>query len=121
VGLDDLTRLGRRFARGTSGRDNEVQEVFAVRSDLPLDAYVLHPDEVTAVASVPLLDALALFEGRRDAVFGTELARGEGVEEMRHIAVSDFAAGEVDGYAALALQGLLAVVGGGSPQPFELR
>ena len=37
------------------------------------------------------------------------------------IAVSDFAAGEVGGYAVRALRGLLAVVGGGTPEPFELR
>jgi isopentenyldiphosphate isomerase len=121
VALDDLVRLGRRFARGTRGLDNEVQEVFAVRSDLSLDAYVLHPDEVAAVVSVPLEDALALFEGRRDAVAGTELVRGEGVPQPVGITVTGFAAGEVGGYAARALHGLLEVVGGGSPRPFELR
>ena len=121
LGLDDLTRLGRRFARGTSGRDNEVQEVFAVRSDLSLDAYLLHPDEVAAVVAVPLEDALALFEGQREGVHGTELGRGERVPRSEHVAVSDFAAGEVGDYAVRALQGLLAVLGGGAPAPFDLR
>ena len=98
-----------------------MQEVFAFRSDLPLGGYLLHPDEVAAVVSVPLLEALALFEGRQDAVAGTELVRGAGVAEVVRIAVCDFAAGELGGYAVLALQGLHEVIGGGSPQPFELR
>ena len=76
VALEDLSRLGRRLARGATGKDNEVQEVFGVRCDLPLDAYRLHPDEVDAVVSVPLAAALALFEGCREAVQGTELRRG---------------------------------------------
>ena len=51
VALDDLVRLGRRFARSDSGRDNEVQEVFAVRSDRRLGEYRLHEDEVESVVS----------------------------------------------------------------------
>ncbi len=63
--LADLTRLGRRFAHRIGGTDNEVQEVFALRSDLALDRYRLHPDEVEGVVSVGLDDAIALFEGVR--------------------------------------------------------
>ena len=37
------------------------------------------------------------------------------------VAVADFAAGEVGGYAVRALEGLREVVGGGAPEPFELR
>ena len=74
--IGDLTRLGRRFARGSSGSDNEVQEVFALRSDLPLAAYRLHPAEVDAVVSVPLAALLDLFEGRQAAAPGVELRRG---------------------------------------------
>ena len=61
--LADLTPLGRRFAHSVGGTDNEVQEVFALRSDLALDRYRLHPDEVEGVVSVGLDDAIALFEG----------------------------------------------------------
>ena len=50
--LADLTRLGRRFASSVRGADNEVQEVFGLRSDLPLDRYRLHPDEVEGVVSI---------------------------------------------------------------------
>jgi 8-oxo-dGTP pyrophosphatase MutT (NUDIX family) len=121
LGLADLTRLGRRFAGGDGRADNEVQEVFAVRSDDPLDAYRLHPDEVAAIVSVPLADALALFEGDETMVVGQELPRGASTPAAVRITIAGFAAGGVDGYAARALQGLLAVVAGGVPAPFELR
>lgn len=121
VGIGDVTRLGRRFAYGVAGLDNEVQEVFALRSDLPLDAYRLHPDEVDAVVSVPLDAILALFEGRRAAVLGVEFRRGGIASSVVRITVSEFAAARSDGYPARALRGLLEVVAGGAPEPFELH
>jgi isopentenyldiphosphate isomerase len=121
--LADLTRLGRRFAHSVGGRDNEVQEVFGLRSDLRLDRYRLHPDEVSAVVSVGLDDAIALFEGVVETVPALELRRdpASAVPAAIDVGVSDFAAGEVGGYAARALRGLRAVVAGGAPEPFELR
>lgn len=121
IALSDLTRLGRRFTKRAGGADNEVQDVFAVRSDLPLDRYRLHPDEVATVVSIPLADALELFGGRRTEVAGDECARGEHTPHAVSVTVHDFAAGEVDGYAAHALRGLLDVVEGRSPEPFEWR
>ena len=121
VAASDLTRLGRRFAHRPGGSDNEVQDVFAVRSDLPLDAYALHPEEVEAVVTVGLDQALALFDGRLQAVPGLELRRGERDPEKIVVAVAGFAAGEVGGYAVRALRGLHEVVHGASPEPFELR
>jgi isopentenyldiphosphate isomerase len=117
----DITRLGRRFASSGSGRDNEVQEVFGLRSDIPLDAYRLHPDEVDAVVSVSLDAILALFEGREMVVPGVELRRDSVRPAIAHLTVSGFAAGADDGYPARALQGLLDVIGGRAPEPFELR
>jgi isopentenyldiphosphate isomerase len=121
LGASDLTRLGRRFARGGVRPDNEVQEVFALRSDLPLGAYALHPQEVEAVVSVALEDALALFDGGEAAVSGIELRRGAHAPVQVAVTVDGFAAGEVGGYPARALRGLLEVVSGRSPEPFELR
>jgi len=121
VEIGDITRLGRRFAPSVTGSDNEVQEVFALRSDLPLDAYRLHPDEVDAVVSVPLDAVLDLFEGRQAAVQGVELRRGSMASSVARITVSAFAAGESNGYAARALRGLLEVVAGRAPEQFELR
>jgi len=119
--IGDIIRLGRRFAHSVAGSDNEVQEVFALRSDLPLDAYRLHPDEVDAVVSVPLDAVLDLFEGRQAAVQGVELRRGSMTSSVARITVSAFAAGESNGYAARALRGLLEVVAGRAPEQFELR
>jgi 8-oxo-dGTP pyrophosphatase MutT (NUDIX family) len=121
VSVADLTRLGRRFARGATGLDNEVQQVFALRSDLPLDGYVLHPEEVAAIVSVPLDEVLALFEGSTDTVEGLELARGARIPVPTAVTVAGFAAGEVGGYAVQALRGLGEVVRGSAPEPFELR
>jgi len=101
--------------------DNELQEAFAFRSDRPLESYRLHPDEVDAVVQLPLEAALALFEGRSATVQGLELPRGGGERRTVTIAVEDFAAGDRDGYPALALRGLADVLAGRAPAPFELR
>jgi len=124
VTLADLTRLGRRFAHSVRGADNEVQEVFGLRSDLPLDGYRLHPDEVEGVVSIGLEDAIALFEGSVAAVPALEHRRDAGPfgrADALDVGVSDFAAGEVGGYAVRALQGLRTILDGGVPDPFELR
>lgn len=120
----DLTRLGRRFAQSVSGTDNEVQEVFAVRSDLPLDRYRLHPVEVDGVVAVGLDDAIALFEGRSAFAPALELVRDAGstVPTAVEVAVADFAAGGgTGGYPVRALQSTRVVVEGGTPDPFDLR
>ena len=121
--LADLTRLGRRFAHSVRGADNEVQEVFGLRSDLPLDRYRLHPDEVDGVVSIGLDDAIALFEGSVAAVPALELRRDEGSDRATalDVGVGDFAAGEVGGYAVHALRGLSTILDGRVPDPFELR
>ena len=43
VGYDELVRIGRRFMGKPGDGDREVQEIFAVRCDLPLEAYVAAP------------------------------------------------------------------------------
>jgi len=121
VGLDDVVPLGRRFAASASRRDNEVQEVFAVRSDLPLTGYRLHPDEVDAIVSVPLAAAVELFEGGRAAVNGSELARGLLHARPVEVTIAGFAAGDRAGYPARALRGLREVLAGRTPEPFELH
>ena len=93
-----------------------------MRSDLPLDAYVLHPDEVAAVVSVPLEERSGAVRGASGTLLPGQSSSGARVCPRRvDVTVAGFAAGAVGGYAARALQGLLEVVGGGSPQPFELR
>ena len=48
VTLDELVRARPPLRAQRLGTDNEVQEVFAVRSDRRLDEYRLHEDEVDA-------------------------------------------------------------------------
>ena len=120
VGVVDVTRLGCRFVHGGAGTDNEIQEVYALRSDIPLDSYRLHADEVDAVVSVSFDSALALFEGRESAAQCVELQRGSTASRIARITVSDFAAGGRDDYPVRALQGLLEVIAGRAPEQFEL-
>lgn len=121
VSAESLVRLGRRFAYAATVPDNELQESFALRSDRPLEAYRLHPDEVDAIVQLPLDAALALFEGRSSTVQGLELSRGGGERRTVTIDLEDFAAGNRDGYPALALRGLADVLAGRAPELFELR
>ena len=94
-----------------------------MRSDLPLDALRAPSRRGRRRRLRPLDDAIALFEGRRDACRALELRRdpASAVPVEIDVGVSDFAAGEVGGYAVRALRGLRAVVGGGGPEPFEFR
>jgi len=121
VPAGSLVRLGRRFARGTTLPDNELQEVFGLRSDLPLEAYRLHPDEVDGLIRLPLDDALALFEGRAATARGVSLSRGDTAHRPVAVAVDDFAAAARDGYPARALRAVGEVLAGRVPEPFELR
>ena len=120
IPVGSLVPLGCRFSHGAVLPDNEVQHAYAFRSDRPLEAYRLHPEEVDAVVQLPLDAALAVFEGRRAAVQGLELPRGGG-RRMVAVTVQGFAAGDRDGYPALALRGLGDVLAGRVPVPFELR
>jgi len=121
VSLDEIVRLGRRFAHSASGTDNEVQDVFAARSDLPLAGYRLHEEEVDALVSVPLDAVVELFEGRRAAARGVELQRGSSGARPVDVTIAGFAAGDRGGYPALALRGLREVLAGRVPEPFALR
>jgi isopentenyldiphosphate isomerase len=120
VTLDDVVPLGRRFALSASDTDNEVQQVFGVRSDRPLSAYRLHEEEVDAIVSVPLEPAIELFEGSLDTAAGVELWRGASNVTPIGVTVAAFAAGERGGYPALALRGLRDVLAGRMPERFEL-
>ena len=92
-----------------------------MRSDLPLAAYRLHPQEVDAVVAVPLDDAIELFDGHARVADGLELRRDAVHAVPVTVTVAGFAAGEVGGYPSRALCGLREVIDGRSPEPFELR
>ena len=104
--LEDVVRLGRRFAHSASDSDNEVQEVFAVRSDLPAR-------RVPAAPGGGRRGRLGA-AGRRDRAVRRVPRRGRGRRAAARrpaatpveVTIAGFAAGERAGYPALALRGL---------------
>lgn len=121
VDLPRLTRIGRRFVAIRAGDvdDREVQEVYALRHDAPLTAYRMHPEEVSALAAVPLEQAIALFAGARDSVEAIEQPR-EGCATPVRLDRAAFVPARGD-YAVAALTRLRALLAGASFEPFEIR
>lgn len=118
----DTTRIGRRFGstRTSTYFDQEIQEVFAVRSDWPLERYRLHRDELAGLLQISLADALVLFRGERWSVPAREYSTVTGRIIRREVAVADFVDAS-DGYAVLALEAIEGLVSGTDPRPFEIR
>jgi isopentenyldiphosphate isomerase len=121
IDLAALTRIGRRFVPLADGdlHDNEIQHVFAIRSDLPLNAYRLHPEEVDALVALPLGGARRLFADEADDADAFEQPReGEG----RPISVhrSDFTPFAGD-YPLAALDAMRDLLAGRRITPFEVR
>ncbi|MFW6074035.1 MAG: NUDIX hydrolase [Chloroflexota bacterium] len=125
IGLDlrlsDLTRIGRRFAdnQGDTVIDREINEVFGYRSDLPLNEYRLHPEEVSGIVAIPLGEVIALFRGERVEVAGIECDQA-GIETSRTYRQDDFVP-DRDGYTPLALTQLARLADGEVVEPFLLR
>lgn len=118
--LAELTRIGRRRVdvRLPDGWDREIQDVYAVRRDLPLAAYRMHPEEVSGLLSLPIGEALALFEGERPALEGRERGRdgSEHVVQLTSAAFVPF----VGDYPQHALRGLRSVILRQPVTPFQL-
>jgi hypothetical protein len=121
LSFDDLVPIGRRFMGRSGDGDRELQEVFAVRSDLWLDAYTMHEDEVSGIAAVSLTLALALFRGEVPSAPGLELVRGSPEPHGFEMRPGDFAGAEREVYAISSLEALVVVLDGGVPERFELR
>jgi len=117
--IDDVTFIGRRFVSALP-HDNEVQDVYAVGVDLPLEAFVPHPLEVDAILRMPLVDARRLVTGEASAVEAVELARGA-TAPATILLTRDALVPEAGPYYALALEALAHVVRGDSVEPFLLR
>jgi isopentenyldiphosphate isomerase len=129
VALADLVPIGRRFRHSRPGErergviDNELQEIYAVRSDLPPARYRLHPQEVSGLVTLRLDDALRLFQGHAASIQGAESGHVPG-GRLVSVSVADFAGvpdGGDDGYSVRALTALRAVLAGERPEAFELR
>ncbi len=119
LAIDDVTLLGRRFVRALPN-DNEVQNVFAVRADLPLSAFTPHPLEVDALLSLPIADAIALLAGEVGSVEAVELVR-DATDEQVIILTADAFVPDVSPYYEVALEALGRVVAGESVERFTLR
>ncbi len=122
LGLSDLVRIGHRFAAGIGDGviDREVQEVFALRSDLPLGEYRLHPDEVASLVAIDIDDALRLFAGEAASIPAWEHPRGASDGHAITLTVADFA-GRDRRYPLAALRALATVLRDETPEPFDLR
>lgn len=117
--IDDVTFIGRRFVSALP-HDNEVQDVYAVRADVPLEAFVPHPLEVDAMLRIPLADAQRLVTDPTSAVEAVELARGAATPGTV-LLTQDALVPEVGRYYELALARLEHVVLGEAFEPFLLR
>jgi len=90
--------------------DRELQSLFLLRRDEPLEAYRLHPDEVDAMVRLSLDDAIALLSGELGEAAGQAIAPGHGEAHPVTVRGGDFIPG-IDRYflrAALAMRRLLA-------------
>ncbi|HEX2282353.1 MAG TPA: hypothetical protein VHG52_11405, partial [Thermomicrobiales bacterium] len=116
-----LTPLGRRFVEyhGPSVIDRELNEVFALRCDQPLQAYRQHPDEVDGIVAIELSAITALFLGERDSVSAFEVRR-DGTELDLTVRMSDIA-GERNDYCRAVAAGIHTLVKGRQPEPFLIR
>lgn len=123
--FSDLIRIGQRFSShcGDGVFDQEVNEVFALRSDRPLCSYRLHPDEVDGLVLVTLADGIKLFRGAEATIPALEGRRAADHTASLYTDIrmqtTDFVdAG--DGYAATALAAIRDLARGTVPEPFVI-
>ena len=119
LSIDDVTFIGRRFVRSQPS-DNEVQDVYAVRADIPLEAFVPHPLEVDAMLRASLEDVRRLVSGEATAVEAIELERGAAAPGTV-LLTQDALVPETAPYYTLALDALERVLLGEPFEPFLLR
>jgi isopentenyldiphosphate isomerase len=107
VQMRDLVRLGvRRHVGVGPGRiDREIQEVFVVTTERSLSSLRPDPDEVAALLTVPLTEALALVTGEKDEVAARELDKDGDTREV--VLRRDELLLDSDGYFAVALRAIL--------------
>jgi isopentenyldiphosphate isomerase len=93
VDLDELRAAGVRIAVGTHNektRDQELQDVFLLRSDRPLTAYRPNPAELDALIHVPLASLLDLYAGDQTAIDAQNLDAKTGEITIVMLTLSDF-------------------------------
>lgn len=111
---EDVVHLGRRRRADehqAGVRDRELQEIFATVTSLPLAAFTPDPDEVTALVTIPIEAAAALFRGAIEVVEGLEMQANGGAPALITVRAADFVQ-VTDGYYALAERSLAALLRG---------
>jgi isopentenyldiphosphate isomerase len=119
--VSDLVPLGRRFIEdfGTGYIDRELDEVYALRCDQPLESYRLHDDEVDGVLAISVADVRRLFHDERSSISAREVERS-GNARIVTIRLDDFA-GDRATYRNAVIDSIETLVNGGWPEPFLLR
>ena len=118
----DIVRVGRRFHtwQNATFHDREINEAYAVRSDLALTAYTLHPEEVDGLVAVHLEAGLRLFCGEADEIPALVARRGASSIDRVRLSLDDFV-DVSDDYAIQTLTSIKAHAGGATHQPFLIR
>jgi len=115
-----LTFLGsaRSVRSYRAGLDREVQDVYAVRDERPLEEYVLACDEVDVLYEVPIDRALDLYrEGRYVAAAGYDCQR----RVSNALLVEDDVIAQGRALTASALERLRDWLGGAEPEPWATQ
>ncbi len=122
IGVTGVVRLGRRFHewRSKDVLDREINEAYAVHSDMLLTDYLLHPQEVDALVQIRIADGLLLFRERVTTIPATRFEREASEAEAIVIGLDDFV-DVSDDYALKALTALQALASGSMPAPFEIQ
>jgi isopentenyldiphosphate isomerase len=117
----ELMPLGRRFIEdfGATYIDRELDEVYALRSDQPLECYRLHEDEVDGIVAISIANLRRLFQDVDRSISAREVERSG---RSRHVTIrwDDFA-GDRATYRNAVIDSIETLVNGGQPEPFLIR
>lgn len=124
----DAVRLGRRFVSvqlpPPEVPEQELQEVFAIRSDADLasGAYRLHPEELSGLVRVCIDDMEALLRRECEQIPASEWCNEQAQANAMLMTLDDFPyARRTVEYPLLALTSLRAVLRGETPEAWVLR
>jgi isopentenyldiphosphate isomerase len=95
--------------------DREIQDIYLLRSDLPLTAYHADPDEIDGLALLDGKEAARLHAGTIEQAAAEVLPRGAAATETCTITPADLIPGRGDYLAALA-RAVTDVLAGRTPQ-----
>ncbi len=101
VALGDLRPVGRRYCvndREAGVRDHEIQDVFFLRDDRPLDRYAPNPAELMGLVRCPLGPLLEFLAGNASTVPATSFDVADGSTHAVTLSRDDFILNP-DGYA----------------------